>query len=547
MTNETNLTSNKSAEFSLQHWQERFVLGILRAASLFGLVSIVAVVFLDPTTSALLKITYVAFYIVLLIFTLAPVPYLWRAGFLLVMAYLLGVIELTSGGLVGAARLYLFATVLLANLLLSYRASIYVLAFSTLTYAAAGFAMLNGYFQPSLKIAIVGEGFDWITSSATYIFLATTVNLALRMLQNEFQTAYKRGQDMLIELGANQHTLEARVSERTVSLEKRTAELSAANAVAQSISSAKEIEVLLPVVVHAITEEYGYYHAGIYLLDEKSEYAFLQAASSDGGKRMLARQQQIVMGDEGLLQKCFSKRTHQIAQEIEAETAKLDNPDLPSTRARGAFPLVARERFIGILDVHSTNPNAFQQTEVETIEIVADQLSLALENARLFTDMQAIIEQMQQAGDARTHGAWSEMTKRALPVYQYTPLVVQKIGAVSVQREDAGTLSIPILLRGRSIGKIHLKRKSGAGAWADQEQSMVGDVAEQIALALDNARLLEDAQTRASRERSLSEIAARIGAAVDVETILRTTVQEIGKVLGDSEVTVQLNSESTDA
>lgn len=76
---------------------------------------------------------------------------------------------------------------------------------------------------------------------------------------------------------------------------------------------------------------------------------------------------------------------------------------------------------------------------------------------------------------------------------------------------------------------------------------MVHEVAAQVALALENARLLEDAQMRASRERSLGEIATRISAGVDVEAILRTTVQEIGKILGDSEIAVQLNTESMDA
>ena len=542
MTNASIPNLNKSFEFSVEHWQERFVLGILRAASVFGLVSMIFV-FLDPTTSTLLRAIYVIVYLGLLVITFTPVPYRWRAGFVLAMGYLLGIIELLGGGLVGAARLYLLAFVILANLLISYRISIIALIFATLSYAIAGIAMVTNYYQPTLPMAVTGTWIDWGTSSGTFIFISATINVALQMLQNEFQKAYARGQSMLTELDTNRKTLEERVSERTASLEKRTAELSAANAVTQSIATAREVEVLLPLVVHAIAEKYGCYHAGVYLLDEKAEYGFLQAASSEGGKRMLARQQQINLTAEGILQRCASKRTHQVARDIQAETAKLENPDLSPTRARGAFPLIAREHIIGILDIHSTNPDAFQQSEVETLQIVADQLSLTIDNARLFADMQAIIEQMQQAGDVRAHLSWTEMTNRALPVYQYTPLAVQKIGAAPERREEAGALSVPIVLRGKNIGKIHLRRKTGAGVWQQQEQSMAHEVAAQVALALENARLLEDAQTRASRERSFSEIAARIGAAVDVESVLRTTAQEIGKALGDSEVTIQLQPE----
>ena len=115
------------------------------------------------------------------------------------------------------------------------------------------------------------------------------------------------------------------------------------------------------------------------------------------------------------------------------------------------------------------------------------------------------------------------------------------------RKEETGVLSVPILLRGQGIGRLHIKRKTGTSGWLEAEQNMVREVASQIALALDNARLLEDAQARASRERSIGEMSARIGAAVNIESILRATAQEIGKAFGDSEVTVQLNPESMDA
>lgn len=545
MTKSSFLSPNEGTEFSFTNWQDRFVLGILRAASVFGLVSLVAI-FIDPTTSTTLRIIYVIVYLILLINTFAPIPYRWRAGFVLIVAFLLGVIELLSGGLVGAARLYLLGFVILTNLLFSYRASIMALALSAFTYATAGTAMLTNYYQPTLTIAIIGTWIDWVSSGATFIFIAATVNVALQMLQNEFQRAYESGRAMLTELQANRHTLEDRVAERTASLEKRTNELSAANAITQDIASAKEIEILLPLVVHAITEKFGYYHAGIYLLDEKTEYGYLQAASSEGGKRMLARQHQISLASEGILQRCVLKQTRQIVQDIPEDTARLEFPDLPSTRARAVFPLLVRERVIGVIDVHATQTNAFQESEIETLEIIADQFSLAIDNARLFADMQAIIEQTQQAGDTRSQLSWKELVNRKAPAYQYTPLAVQKIGIVPERRDDTGALLVPIILRGKNIGKIRLKRKSGTGTWLQQEEAMVQEISTQVALALENARLLEDAQTRASRERTLGEIATRISAATDVEAILRTTVQEVGKILGDSEIAVQLNPESMD-
>lgn len=532
-------------QFSMENWRGRFVRTILRTASVLGLFALVFA--FTPGTILPLQIIYGVIYAVILIATLAPVPDFARAGLVIAMTYLLAVSSFLDVGLWGVSRLYLLGFILLANLLFSYRTSLVALTVSLVTLAVFGWLIVSGNYVITSTVVQAGRAEDWWGGATTFLMIAVTINIAVNMLQNEFQRAYQSGQAMVEELTSKRQTLEERVSERTSSLEKRTAELSAANAVTQSMAAAKEIESLLPVVVHAITEHFKYYHAGLYLLDEKMEYGYMQAASSEGGKRMLTRQQQVSLSAEGLIQKSVTKGARQVVHNLAAESVKLENPDLPLTRARVAFPLLARDRVIGILDIHAVEPEAFQQTEVETLQIIADQLSLAIDNARLFTEMQAIIEQMQQTSDMSSHSSWTQATSRRAPAYLYTPLAVQKISILPERREETGSVSIPILLRGRKIGKIHLKRKTGAGIWAKEEQSMIGEVAKQVGLALENARLLEDAQTRAARERTLGDISARISAAVDVEAILRTTVQEIGKALGDSEVTVQLNPQNVDA
>lgn len=546
MANSRPNTNNESFEFSIEHWQDRFVLGVLRAAAVFGFVSIIGI-FIDPTTTGALRAIYTSVYAFLLVIIFARVPYLFRAGFILVAGYVLGIIEMGGGGLVGAARLYFLCTVIIINLLISYRASLYAMGVITLTYAIGGFLMLRGIYQPSLDIATIGTATDWVSSGTTFIFLCATVNIAINMLKTEFEKAYDSGNFMLQELRLNRKSLEERVTERTAALEKRTVQLAAANATSQSISTTKEIGELLPVAAHAIGQHFGYYNVGIYLTDEQKIYAFLLAASSENGKQMLARQHSITLSDEGVLQKAVYSRSPQVSQRLSEETVRQESPELRLTKARATLPLIARDRVIGIIDMHSTDPDAYQQPEIETLKIVAEQLSLAIENARLFADMEAIIQQFQQTSDTRAILSWSEIASRKISAYQYTPLAVQKLGAPPERREDSGGLAIPIRLRGQGIGRIYLKRKSGTAAWSTQEQAMVEEVATQIGLALENARLLDEAQTRASREQLLGNIAARISAAVDVEAILRTTAQEIGKALGDAEVTMQLNPTRMDS
>jgi GAF domain-containing protein len=335
-------------------------------------------------------------------------------------------------------------------------------------------------------------------------------------------------------------SLEQRVEERTTALSRKTSQLQAATHVARQAAAIKDSAILVNDAVRLISDQFGFYHAGLFLLDEHNEYALLQAASSEGGQRMLARGHRLRVGGQGIVGFAAAQKRPRIALDTGTDAAYFDNPDLPETRSEAALPLIVRDRVIGVLDIQSEKSNAFTQEDIEILQTLTDQLALAIENARLFSELDAIVQQLEQTAAKRTYQSWSAFSKRRLPIYQYTPMGVQTVGAVPEPREDTGTLVVPIILRGRNIGKIHLKRKGAASGWMEQEQVMVQEVAAQVGLALENARLLEDAQTRASRERSIGEISARIGSAFDVDSVLRTTAQEIGKALGDAEVQVRL-------
>ena len=107
----------------------------------------------------------------------------------------------------------------------------------------------------------------------------------------------------------------------------------------------------------------------------------------------------------------------------------------------------------------------------------------------------------------------------------------------------SSTIAIPIRLRGQTIGVLDVRSKSGQREWTRDEISMLKAAAERAALALENARLVDSAQRRAARERTIGEIAARIGTASNVDAILQTAVEELGRKLsGAPEVTLELSS-----
>lgn len=336
--------------------------------------------------------------------------------------------------------------------------------------------------------------------------------------------------------------LEQIVENRTSELMRRTAQLRAATQVARRTAEIKDPSTLMEYAVQLISEQFGFYHSGIFLMDDRNEYAVLSAASSEGGKRMLARGHKLQVGKKGIVGFVAAQKRPRIALDTGTDVVFFDNPDLPDTRSEAALPLLARNRIIGVLDIQSEKPQAFSSEDIETLQTLADQLALAIDNSRLIEDMNRLVQQMEQSASTHAQEAWKDLLQTQSRAYQYTPLGIQVTAAGYSSASGEDHLSVPISLHDQNIGVIKVKRKD-ASAWDPLEQTMLSEIASQVALALENARLFNDAQQRVNRERTIGEITTRIGAAHDVDAILRVTAQEIGKAIGDSEVSVEIHPE----
>ena len=337
--------------------------------------------------------------------------------------------------------------------------------------------------------------------------------------------------------------LEQRVDERTEALTYRTSQLQAATQVARQSAAIKDPATLISNAVRLISDQFGFYHAGLFLLDENNEYAILQAASSDGGQRMLARGHRLRVGSQGIVGFVAAQKRSRIALDTGADSVYFDNPDLPNTRSEAALPLIIRERVIGILDIQSEKPQAFTQEDIETFQTMADQLALAIENARLFGEMGSAMRELEQVATQHARQDWAEISGAKASVIRYTPMGVQDVTGRTSPASEKDTLQIPITLHNQKIGAIKIQRKDEKSGWSPREHLMLQEIATQVGLALENARLLNEAQKHVASERAISEVTAHIGSAFDVDSILRVTAQEIGRAIGNSEVTVQIREQ----
>jgi len=379
----------------------------------------------------------------------------------------------------------------------------------------------------------------------------------------------------LRELIAN---LETRVQERTLELESRTrqvtdqaaelqeakerlerraSQLEAISEVAGQIASLQKIEKILPQIVVLISEKFGFYHAGIFLVDESREYAILVAANSEGGKRMLARGHKLQVGRVGIVGYVTGTGSPRIALDTGLDAVYFNNPDLPDTRSEMALPLRSNRGVIGALDVQSTQPNAFSQEDIRVLSALADQISIAIENDRLFEQTQKSLAEVETFYRQYMRKEWGRIVRAEnLLGFRYqngrsqlleAPLAYPAVQQAAISGEtlqtfdsesNTGNLSIPVSLRGEVIGVLNV-RAAGKKTWQADEQTLSQSVAERLAIALENARLVDDSQRRASKERAIGEIASRISGSVNMRNVLENTVTELERLLPGADIVIQ--------
>jgi GAF domain-containing protein/HAMP domain-containing protein len=379
--------------------------------------------------------------------------------------------------------------------------------------------------------------------------IRTTRQDELGLLADSFNTMARELQNLYTRL-------EREVAERTSALARRSSQLEAAALVARSAAGIQDVERLMEETVHLISDHFGFYHAGLFLLDDAREYAVLRAASSQGGQRMLARGHRLKIGEVGIVGHVAGGGEPRIALDVGADAVFFNNPDLPNTHSEMGLPLQARGHVIGVLDVQSEQHSAFSDADVAVLQTMADQVAIAIENARLLEERQQTLLELQAAYGQQVRDTWQERTAQQSTAYRYSnirgvelmsPSAAMKMKTLPlnrrptiVEKRDNRLLIAPIHLRGQFLGSIVFRQDPEDPAWSSEEVTLVEEICTQIGLALENARLLEETQERAEQERIIANITAQVRASMDPETILQTAVRELGAALGSDRAFVRL-------
>lgn len=405
-----------------------------------------------------------------------------------------------------------------------------------------------------------------ISQAASQVATGNLDATAPVLTQDEIGALASTFNDMTTQLKQLVGNLEQRVEERTSQLvlttqqsERRAKNLQAVSEVARAISTEQELENLLPLVAQLVSERFDFYHVGIFMLDENQRYAVLRAANSDGGRRMLADGHRLEIGKVGMVGDVAASGQPRIAEDVGKDAVFFDNPFLPETRSELALPLRVPGQIIGVLDVQSREAQAFASEQVEVLTILADQIAIAIQNARYLQETRKLLTEAQSAVGGTVKEYWQAMQapKQSLgyeisgsiikplerPLDEATlkritdrsePEIVELPGGISA-------LAIPLRIRDQVVGVINF-RLANSKQWGSDELDIIKAVADRLSLALENATLMQATQRRAAKEQAIGEISARIVASVNMRNVLQTAVEELGRALPGSEVQIDFQS-----
>ena len=345
--------------------------------------------------------------------------------------------------------------------------------------------------------------------------------------------------------------LEARVAERTEELEQsleqnqqRAKQLEAIAIAARTIATLENVDELLPNIAQLVSERFGFYHVGIFLLDAEKKFAVLRASNSKGGRAMLARSHKLRIGQEGVVGYSVAEKKARIALDVGEDAVFFDNPELPNTHSEIALPLLIGNNVIGVLDIQSEEVGAFSDEDIEVLSTLADQIAVAIENARLFAQSRETLAELEKTFQQYVRSEWT----RFIEVSNVKGYIAQQ-GSVqpvesSLQKDDKAPKSdtaykVPVKLRDVVIGHVNVDLDKPVAQYSDDELDIIHAAVERFTLALENARLLETTTRRARRERLVSEVTTKIRSTNDPDEMVKTAMEELKKILGASKVELQ--------
>ena len=365
--------------------------------------------------------------------------------------------------------------------------------------------------------------------------------------QDELSWLARTFNQMTAHIAQSYTDLENRVADRTRAAESRALQLQVAAEVARDAASASELDSLLFRAVNLIRDRFDFYHVGIFLIDDLGKYAVLRAATGEAGQALLQREHKLRVGEVGIIGYTTGTGAARIVNDVDADFVFRRDVKLPETHSEMALPLKVGKVVIGALDVHSNKLNAFGEDDLAALQILADQLAVAIKNMRLVGELEDRLAEIDTLYRRYTQDSLSRVTHGSQQLgFQYDLLSLQsgqqklpadvlaklRSGQKVVMREEVqgvakSRLFAPLMLYDQMIGVLGFDQDDPNHLWSDDEIVIIEAVSNQVILALDNARLLDETQLRTDQLRLLQDVTATAAGHTSLKELLADVNQKL--------------------
>lgn len=360
-------------------------------------------------------------------------------------------------------------------------------------------------------------------------------------------------------------SVKTRVDDLETRLASRARDIAATQDIGRYAATQRDLQALMNRVVDLIVERFpSIYHAQIFLIDKERNYAIVRASTGDIGQQLLERGHRLAVGSISVIGQVTEQGRVIIARDTAVSQIHRRNEFLPDTRAELAVPLRIGEQIIGALDVQSKERDAFGEELTNVLQTMADQIAIAIENARLYEESLRRVVEIEETNREATARAWQEYmrelrmrtlikdagVRHIIASGEGTVISELRQQAIRTGQPAVGKLTqrdtipvaLPIILRGQTLGAVEWELPSEG--FGENKLELARELANRLAVSLDNARLFQESQRATERERIVNTIAAKLTAQTSIETILQTAVREVGQALRAPQVSIRLRAQA---
>ena len=478
---------------------------------------------------------YIGFFAVLLLVTInRKWPYTLRSLVIIGMVYALALSEFFDSSLPGEFRFYLTIFCTLSASLLGYAFGIgaILVGFFTILVTNLGVAnQLITLHDPDLFL----RSPNWINGLFTYLLLSGGVTLSIAALVNGLQRGLKEKEELAGNLEKQRNLLEETVQSRTADIQRRLIQVRTAAEISRVISRLKEPDSLFFQVADLVRDRFELYYVGIFVTEPSRRYAVLRAGTGEAGRVMLDQGHRLAIGGNSMIGWCISNRQPRIALDVGEEAVRFNNPFLPNTRSEVALPILSHTDVLGAISFQSERSRAFDQNDIMVLQGIADSLAVAVENANLFNELSENLDEIRSLNRNYLQKAWTDVISETGELsFAY------ESGAAARPNRPTHSIQVPLMLRDQVIGQVTLE--TDHEHLTDEDTAYLDAVTTQTAIALENARLVQESEWRVFQERKLNEMTAEFHRAVTLDGILKAAVEQLGQLPSVAEVSIQLAS-----